>query len=269
MDIEYANPAYSLALAGGRQLTEMKGRRLSDFVAREDADAIETNIRLALKSERPTESIEAINSDVSDEVGRIKRIYRALRFSFATTTEHRLLGDFTFDWSQIVDGELRKCQTDLHDRIEGEYFATQATAKQFVFDALEQAPLAIAIKRADSKICIACNDTYVELANVHRQKRGKLTREQICGNGDTSGMTMQEIFGLEGDHPSVVKEHQLVIERKWVYDTTSLKPTARKRTSLRFPMFGPQGNVELIGVISANFKLEAYRAGMSWEIQAQ
>lgn len=171
------------------------------------------------------------------------RVFRALRFGFDTNFAGKpteLFGDVSFDWTAMHVGRLQPVMESLTAYITSNVI--QPEAEGVFVDFLQKCPSAVAIKRLSGHI-VWCNSTYLRLV-------GNSTRLT-----DVLGRTTQDLFGLSVGDPIVQNNHIVGRENVWMYGIESL-PQKEPRTSLRFPIPGPNWKPAFVGVASADFQLK-------------
>lgn len=191
-------------------------------------ETIEENIRRVLDTGEPYPSKEGMHLS-----GLGKVTIRAHRFMVDD-----MLGDISFIEDEIKE-EAYPAATDAIARVQRT--TLDAGIERILLPFLEQAPVAIAIKRPtgkDSEI-VWGNNTYLELIDRDRS--------------EAFGATTTGALRLPHDHPIV--EHELEVAQ-----TGRAKMAKEKfhhhgsRWSLRFPIFDEHKVVRFVGVVSPDFK---------------
>ena len=169
---------------------------------------------------------------------RLTLLFRAQRFVFRTSPKRPiLLGDISFDCSQILPGHTRPSNHDLPKRLRASAVVNEV--RLYFQPFLSVCPAAIAIKDLHG-VMVWCNAECQKLAGDQKLS-------------DLVGKDTKTIFHLSETHPVVQNEFTVGHTNVWMYAVEAL-PEKKPRTSLRFPILGNNGYPAFIAVVSAEFR---------------
>ncbi len=238
--IVWCNLAYEQLF--NRSQSEMKGHTiqslgLMDKYSGERLSEDINEIQKGKNRDAPIEFWEPVT------IGRRNRVFKAFRFGFETKLGGRkvgLIGDISFEWSAIQLGERIPFDKDIGDYL----LKNDATELRMMFQSfLERCPTAIAIKTLSSRI-EWCNPVYLGLIGKATGREPQLT--------EVKGLTTREIFKLNPTDAIVQHDATVGQTNVWICAIEQL-PNLRPRTSLRFPIPGPERQPAFVGVASAEF----------------
>lgn len=218
----FGKPLHSIA---GRPITEievLKGIR---------RDTIEAAIAKALATNVPVMSTESLTLQ---GVGAV--IVRTHRFTFADSL---FLGDVSFLERDLEEGHFEVAH-DVIQRMQNSKL--EPGVEELLVPFLNEAPASMALKRpdGDSSVILWANKVYCKLAKAE-------SLNQIVGR------TTQDVFKLKATHETLLNEADVAATGRACMAKETL-PELPTRWSLRFPIFGCDGDVALIGVVSPEFQ---------------
>ncbi|MBL8296182.1 MAG: PAS domain-containing protein [Bryobacterales bacterium] len=188
------------------------------------------------QSEKVMEQVLSRGKEVSLEENvqtkRGERVMRVHLFAFKDpNTNETYLGDLSFDLSASVSAPKHTLPPP------------DSQALRLFQPFLEQCPTtSVAIKDRHRRI-VWCDSVYLRLTP------GPMTLEEV------KGKTAEEIFGI-GPFDAITVNDQAVIDKEQAMLFVEKLPGRGPRASVRFPIYNSAKQVQLIGAISAAYKLE-------------
>jgi hypothetical protein len=244
--IRWPNLEYQ-AMAGLSQ-NALRGHKLEDlgFVTRWEAGAIQNDIDSVLASNEPASFLEFVY--VSSR--RSKVPFATHRFAFSVSG-HTFLGDVSFDWTTMTDG-ARKVHPELLHRFRRAMLPPDVDHLFLPF--FLHSPTAMVVKNAKGQVQLY-NWEYAALAGRSRE-----SDTLSC----LKGLTAREIWNLGPAHEVVSNDDAVIRNNVWMYTHEVISDSIGPRVSLRFPIPGPDGRPEQIGVISTTAGRQRYQANFTF-----
>jgi hypothetical protein len=252
--VKYPNPAYISIFA--REPQQWRAAILHKTI--EDLSPVSGKYIAKHEAEARNKSMKPVIESVQPGHRDDRFIFRAIRFPVPKHDGYT--ADFSFDWRTItseakaasVDWDLLKQQDNL----------ISDDVCQMVLETLDEAPVAIALKRAATetrdrqdrgKIIQWCNKQFVASA---QRISPKITKRDIEGK-----LSSLDIWKMGGNSPLALNERE-VQGNKWLYDELDYGD-GFVRTSLRYPIYEAHSAPVWIVSISVDFALDRHEETFS------